>query len=357
MSAVAGTIARAGKALYSRRRKIPGGVAAKLRRRNKGGTGSYSQWTQDYKQGKFGRLNGRKIDRLSTERIIYTHRLMGPFNDYGQFFMSNYQEANGNQLYPLMMFELNSCNNVINSVITGQAPVYRMYQSGSQIGWLQANGQIPDGSATSVHWQLEQSPHANNQSGSFPLDQAIHKWSSLDLELWGCRNKPTKYHIMLCQLSEDVLPDWGNRTGQSAEFWQSMIKHYTYSPLAKMDDGYNRKKIKILKQYTYNIDPTASFENDPDPHVKTVKLYYRFNRMTNFQWQFSTPDVQSIANMNDADWRQENNQPQNQPHPNARLYVMVRASNFTKVVAPNVVDNTTNPSLSWRLRTAWMINN
>lgn len=360
MTSVTRTAIAAGKALFKRRKSAPGRArAVRLRTRTSEGTGSYAQWTQAYKQARFGRLTARKIDRLSTERLVYTHRLIGPFNDYGKQFMLNFQDTNGDQSYPLVLFELNSCNNVINGNIFTANPVYRLmqYSLTTSAAWVPINGQSTDGTTLQSGWILENASHLNTSTGAFPLEQAIHKWSSLDLELWGCRNKPTKFHICLCQFSEDVLPSYGNAGPAATEFWQSLIKHYTYSPLAKMEDGYNRKKMKILKQYKVNIDPTASFENDPDPHVKTMKLFYRFNRMSNFSWEFSNGIGQTIAEMSDADWKQKSNQNKTQLHPNARIYVMVRASNFTKITAPNPVDNTTNPSISWRLRTCWMANN
>lgn len=287
-----------------------------------------------------------------------THRYLGPFDNNGMQYMSNYQAANGLQYYPLVLFELNSCNNIANGAIVTHAPVRQMYQNVSTIQWQPLNGHETDGTTLSSVWQTETSSHASSTVGAVPLDQAIHKWSSLDLELWGTKNKPTKYHIALVQFSEDVLPDWGNRTDQSAEFWQSMVKHYVYNPLAKIDDGYNRRKMKILQQYTYNIDPTASYENDTDPHVKTVKLFYKFNRQSNFSWMYNTPAVQTIPDMNQADWRAERQQNQPQVHPNARIYVMVRASNFTKVTeGVGTIDNTTTPSISWRMKTCYMINN
>lgn len=358
MTSVTRTALAAGRALFKRKGAATGRArGTKLRRRNKEGTGSYSQWTQDYKAGRFGRLTGKKIDSLSYDRVIYCHRRIGPFNDYGQVWLSNYFSPNSTQFYPLFLFELNSCNNMINGVYTGAAPVVQLTQNGTNMNWEQFYAQNPNGTLGSAYWQQEMTGHTAGSAGSVPLMNAIHKWSSLDLELWGCRNKPTKYHICLCQFSEDVLPDFGTAVNQAAEFWQAMVKHYTYSPLAKMDDGFNRKKMKILKQYTYNIDPTANFENDPDPHVKTVKLFYKFNRKTNFAWKFSDPQVQGVVDMNDPDWRQEVNSVQTNAHPNARIYVMVRASNFTKITSPNPITNDTTPSFSWRMRTCWMVNN
>lgn len=327
------------------------------------GTGSYSQWTQAYKSGRFGRLTPKKIDSLSLNRIIFTHRMLGPFNDYGQVFMKNWLKTDGQIEYPLMLMELNSCNNLILGTVTNHSPVRTLYQTADaavdakRMFWYAQPGLLSDGTVDSTgSWQLENSPGTSNASLTFPHEGAIHKWSSIDLELWGCRNKPTKYHIALVQFAEDVLPDWGQRSDQSAEFWQSLVKHYTYSPMAKIDDGWNKKKMKILKQYVYNIDPTASFENDPDPHVKTLKIYYKFNRKCNFSWQFNGPEVQTVADMADEDWKREHGQNQCQVHPNARVYLMIRASNFTRITAPAVIDNTTTPSISWRLRTCYLVN-
>lgn len=322
------------------------------------GTGGYSQWTQRYAKGYFGKLTSRKIDSMSLEKVILTHRRIGPFNDYGQFFMENKLLANGNWNTPLILFELNSTNNYINGTLTNHAPVKRLYQSGLNIAWDDIQGQQTDGTASlSAAWQVETSAHTTGSSQSFPGENAIHKWSSLDLELWGTRNKPTKYDIMLVQFSEDVLPDWGIGSGIRAEFFQSLVKQYTYSPLAKMDDGYNKKKMKIMKHYKVNIDPTANYENDPDPHVKTFKLYYKFNRKCNFAWQNgNNPTVQTIANMNDADWNVTANQNQNQVHPNARIYVMVRASNYAQLPAQTAADSSSTPSISWRMRTCYLTN-
>lgn len=359
----------AGKSVYDATKEAIGALGGKRaarmrtgglrkRKREDEGTGSYAQWTQAYKSARFGRLTGRKVDRLSTERVIFTHRRIGPFNDYGQLFMANSVAANGIYTLPLVLFELNSCNNVINGVYTDHNPVRQLYQTGTSVAWTPVNGQVATGgTASEARWQLETSSHGVTGNGSVPLESAIHKWSSLDLELWGCRNKPTKYMVQLVQFSEDVLPDYNQYGGAIAEFWQSIVKHYTYSPLAKMDDGFNRKKMKILKQYKFNIDPTANFENDPDPHVKTLKLYYKFNRMCNFMWKFNNETPQTVADMQDSDWKQEANQVQTQVHPNARIYVMIRASNFTTIQPGGSVDNTTTPSISWRLRTCYMINN
>lgn len=319
-------------------------------------TGGYAQWTQRYQKGTFGKLTPRKIDKLSIDKIIFTHQRLGAFNDYGQLFLGNEVEANGVLRLPLVLMELNSCNNNINGTISTTNPVYQLSQNGTTTQWLSQSGQLPDGSFGSFQWQLERAPHTATQTNAYPGEAAIHLWSSVDLECWGTRNKPTKYDIMLCQFSEDVLPNYGTSDANATEFWQSMIKHYTYSPLAKMSNGFNAKKMKIMKHYTFNLDPTASYENDPDPHVKTMKLFYRFNRKCNFQWKYSNAAGQTISNLNDGDWQQEDAENQTQVHPNARIYVMIRASNFTRIAFPTTSDNSTCPSISWRIRSAFMVN-
>lgn len=331
------------------------------------GTGGYSQWSQRYATGKFGKLTTRKIDKLSNDTIIMRHQLIGPFNDYGQRFMYNATNPAGDLYYPLILFELNSTNNYINGVQNFMSPVHQMLQLNgtTNISWEALGGQSTDGTLGVTNWLVEKSGHTQTAVASHPMEKSILKWSSLDLELWGQTQKPTMYTVYLCQLSEDVLPDttfttnigkYSTITNQNAcEFWQSMVKRYVYSPLAKIDDGWGRKKIRIMKQYKINIDPTANYENDPDPHVKTLKLFYRFNRKCNFEWKYSNAAGLSIANMNDADWQQEDGENSCQVHPNARLFVMVRASNFVRGSTSTPV-NTTMPSISWCMRSCHLIN-
>lgn len=332
--------------------------------RNQGG-GSM-QWTSRYASGRFGKLTSRKIDKLSTDKVILTHRMMGPFNDYGQRFMYHNTDTPGNCYYPLVLMELNSMPNYINGVRYVPNPVHQMFQrnGGTTIAWEALNGQAQDGTTLSTGWQVEQSVAMETATGSTPHEESVHTWSSIDLECWGQTAKPTKYTIMLVQLNEDVCPNTttGGQYNDISDpaavmFWQSLIKQYTYSPLAKMEDGYNRKKMKIMKQYTFTLDPTTTIESDPDPNVKTMKLYYKFNRQCNFAWRFSNNGAQTIGNMNDADWNQNDGLNTTNVHPNARLFVMIRASNYQRQTTPTNCNNTNTPSISWRLRSAHIVNN
>lgn len=334
-------------------------------------TGGYNQWSQRYEQATFGKLTPRKIDKMSLDNVRFVFQKVGPFNDNGQQYISNYNDGTTVTYKPLILFELNSINNFINGNLQYTCPAYQMYVNNTSgvVGFAVLSGQTNTG-AVSSQWQLEKSSHTSASSQSYPLDNAIHQWSSLDLECWGQVQKPTKYSIMLCQFNEDVLPPdlttqtpaqqvYGDLTGNpnASEFWQSLVKHYSYSPLAKMDDGFNVKKYKILKSYTFNIDPTANYENDPDPHVKTMKLFFRFNRQCNFQWKFANSGPQSAVQMNLPNWQQEDGENQCRVHPNARMFVMIRASDYTLKTAPtDTLTNVNTPSISYRLRSSYLIN-
>lgn len=306
---------------------------------------------------------------MTLDRIVFRHQNIGPFDNNGKQYLGNYDDGVTTKYYPMVLFELNSVNNLINGTFNTVCPVYQLSQltASGRMGFTQLSGQQADGTTSATAWQLEKSPHVVSGTG-YPLNNAIHAWSSIDMECWGTKNKPTKFNIMLCQFNEDVLPadlvtanawyyDSIPSTNNNAnEFWQSLIKHYSYNPLAKLEDGFGTRKMKILKQYTFNIDPTASYENDADPHVKTMKLFYRFNRKCNFQWKYANAAPQSTTDMNQPDFQQEDGENQCHVHPNARLFVMVRASNFTPIVAPASVDNTTSPSISWVMKSCYMIN-
>lgn len=331
--------------------------------------GGYNQWSQQYSQATIGKLTNRKLKSMTTDTVVYVHQNISNFNDNGTRWLYNGTDAAGNLYYPLVLFELNSCINYINGSLNYACPVHSMTQPAgtTNIGWNTYYSQEPDGTSVNGAWKTEKSSHLQTGSGGQPHNNAIHKWSSLDLELWGQKQKPTKFHICLCQFSEDVAPvmqnsaaplwTYGNITDPNAvEFWQSLIKQYSYNPLSKTLNGFSKKKFKIIKQAVINIDPTSSTENDVDPHVHTMKLFYKFNRKSNFQWKFANAAGFSISNMNDADYQQEDGENQVQVHPNAKMFIMVRATNYVRNGNIGVTTNDTTPSISWRLRTAYMLN-
>lgn len=321
------------------------------------GNGAYNQWTQRYASAKFGRMTLRKILKNNMDTTIFTWQNIKQFGGGGTMWLSNHNEGTVRSL-PCYAFDLTSCNNIVNNTLVGGLPMHRLRKAAGNGAntWINASGQAPDGTSSAT-WNVERSGHNINTQVAYPNDNSILKWASIEMECWGCKNYPTKFTVELCQFNEDVVPAFDGDSNYD-EFWDSMIKSYTFNPLLTMQNGYGQKKMKVLRRYNIDIDPTASFENDADPHVKTFKMYFKLNRRCQYDWKFANPNPQTITvnQFDTAQYKQEDQENNTVVHPNARVFLLVRATDYT--VKPDAASvNTTNaPSFSMKVRTAHVIN-
>lgn len=345
---------------YRSGRKFPN--QKKRMRQVEEGTGAYNQWSQRYSQATLGKLTNKKLVRDQLETTVFKWTNLKRFGGQGSYLLGHYTGADTNLYLPCMLIELNSINNFTNGALSVYSPVRHMFKGSSgNYGFVPINGLREDGTSL-PQWHLERSSHTALNPQSYPNDSSIWKWCSMEFEFWGMKNYPTKWSIQLVQLNEDVTPS-SVPTGTSfvtddnaEEFWDSLIKPYSYSPLVHQKNGFAKKKYKLLKQYSINIDPTASFENDASPHCKTFKLFYRMNRKCQFDWKYTNAAGQTQATIESGNWQVEDQENQVQVHPNARMYLLIRASNFEQ--QPNLAACTSanTPSFTAVIRNCHIIN-
>lgn len=345
-----------------RKRSTGSRTQTKRLRRRDSGTGAYSQWSQRYTQARFGRLTNKKLIRDNMEYTIFKWTNLKRFGGQGAYLLGHYTGADSNLYLPCLLIELNSINNYINGNVQTYSPVRHLRKEGNgSFGFSPVQGVDPNGNSTST-WVMERSSHLITNPQSYPNDSSIWKWCSLEFEFWGMKNYPTKWNIQLVQLSEDVTPSYNPNSasvvtdGNAEEFWDSIIKPYSYSPLVHQKSGFGKKKYKVLKQYAINIDPTASFENDASPHCKTFKMFYRMNRKCQFDWKYANADGQTQVTIEAPNWQVEDQENQVQVHPNARMYMLIRASNYE--VQPNLAALTSanTPTITAIIRSCHIVN-
>lgn len=324
-----------------------------------GGTGAYNQWSSRYAQAKFGRLSLKKLLGNLTDHTTFTWQRYGRFGDSGQIFLSNYKDTTaGSEDYtlPIVCMDLTSCLNYQNGTLTQYSPTWQLYKSfnattAGRYQWVPLQGQTPAG-INNTNWQLEYSSHRSNTQMAYPNAASILKFASIELELWGMKNHPTKYTIEVCRFDEEVCPTTDmSADGNYNEFWDSMTKQYAYSPLANNMSGFNKKKYSVLRRYNVDIDPTASFENDSDPHVKTFKIFLRFNRRMNYAWKYANAAGQTAQQYESSVYEQEDNENQCVVHPNARIFLLIRATNYNIQTVVGDITNANTPSFSIKCKT------
>lgn len=344
---------------YKQYKRYRSGTKTRMRNKDTEGTGAYNQWSQRYAKASLGRLTLNKILKNVTDITNFTWQRFGRFGDNGQLFLQNFKDtAVGFEKYtlPVMIMDLTSCLNYSNGSLVQYSPMWQLQKSfavatAGRYQWIALQGQTPAG-INNTNWQLEYSTHRSNTQMAYPNGASILKWASINLELWGMKNHPTKYTIEVCRFAEDVVPTTDMSADQNYnEFWDSMTKQYTYSPLSSSMSGYNKKKYSVIRRYNVNIDPTASFENDSDPHVKTFKIFLKFNRKMNYAWKYSNAAGQTAQQYESSYYEQEDNENQTVVHPNARIFLMIRASNYNVQTVTTDISNANTPSISIKCRT------
>lgn len=344
-----------------RTRKRAAGSRTRTKSKDNDGTGPYQQWSQRYAQGTFGKLTMNKL--INKEYLLITHQNFTRFNQgRGAYFLAQYTDAASNSRFlPFVCWDLTSTPNHTGGGggISTPAPMSVISKSTSaatdgNIQWKSVVGKDMLGSS-SMLWQVEQSEHGINQPGSYPGAQSVLQWVSVEFELWGQQQYHTKYTIELCQMHEDVVPDTSlavTATGGPYEmFWDNHMKSYTYSPLYSGSvHGFRGKKMKVWKRYNVDIDPTSTTETNADPHCKTFRMFFKFNRRCDYGWRKAGGAGQNIAEFDDADQPTEINANELTVHPSARIYLNVRATDFNVKASAAELGVANTPSISWKIR-------
>lgn len=327
-------------------------------------TGAYNQWSQRYAQARLGKLTLRKIIKNTTDELRLVWQKIDRFGNDGTIKMTHTNTTLATPTtmdLPLVCVELNSSPNVIAGTVTNHAPVcfLRKTIANGSYTWVNIQGQTTTG-VPNINWQIERSPGLTSAVTSYPNDCSILKWVQAELELHGMRNYPTKWTIELCKFSEYVTPNQTPGTaitdGNYCEFWDNMLKPYTYSPLSQLVPGFKKKQMTILKRYNVDIDPTASFENDANPHIKTFRMFFRMNRKCSYDWAFTNAAAQPQADFEDVDYKQEDGDNNTQVDPKARIFLLMRATNFQAQTDPAAATDVNTPMMNMRIRASHLIN-
>lgn len=143
----------------------------------------------------------------------------------------------------------------------------------------------------------------------------------------GPTQKSTKWCIQLVQLSESVTPGWASSNDTLATaFWEAIHKPYGFSPLDPGPASHLRKYLKVLKSMYVTMDAPESSEDHVSSRMRQVDFTAFLNRKCNYAWghnedltNLGTDDVPENAELvNDREFSTH-------VHPNARVYIMVRA--------------------------------
>lgn len=321
------------------------------------GTGVGNEWSSKRVNWKIGRITTRKIISNTIEGLIDRWQRLKAFNTNGSLFFSKQTNSpvSGATKCPIFLMDLSCIPNIVDDTGNINYPqnMWELYfiNATGQYGWLQVPGQAATGSTGTTYatggWQYEKvigggsvikAPHAN----------ALLKWLDVRMNLWGTSTKPVKVTASIVQLPTYAQPidtynvaatavsstagivcsdngTSGNDQG-SVGFWTELLDHQTYNPISIVGRR-QQKGLKVIRTTTVQFDPKTSIESgDTDPHCKTVKMFVKAGRKLNYAWQDSTYGLTGNDTTDAvADWDASIGNNNCFTHPNAKLYLMLRA--------------------------------
>lgn len=318
-----------------------------------------------------------KNHRLPTGAGAYTVNTIGAVPLVNQD-----NSLNGGTRLPGMLMSLTRIPNLINaagtaspSTVNAMIPfldsggnfVWKNSESslGNSGGTLDLFGIQPDGTYSDNYSYV----YTNNRSGAssdyFPGRYGILKNVNLKLELWGQKTRPTKFHIVICQLDQDVNPsmiaDATTITGRSTtftnatnacKFWTNEFKPYTHHPWAATYTAQN-VGMKVLFSDTVYIEAKSTQDNDTTPQCRMKNYTFAFNRRCHFDWDQDNNTSVTEADVNRFNRENYINQNRADVNPNARIYFFIKAENFKKT-APAIASTSTDDNIpSFSMKTSW----
>lgn len=289
------------------------------------------------------------IVKANTHYVRYIFQGVKEFDNHGYYWMSNTVDGLGVRTLPLYMFDLTAAQNANASgnIIYSQ-PFVRAFMNNAdgKIFFQPVNGLTNDGVTLSPNLQVETAPSAFAIAGAgyYPSVRDILSSINIKLNLWGASHKGTQFYVQIVSISEnDLIPSHLTEastsqqvTSERTAFYQGLLKHLTFNPITSSSTIHSRK-LKIIRTWKVEVDPAESSENDPDPHVKTLKISMPIQRMVTY--------TQTAGALNTgADFAEQADYAINTGHQltaqtdaRRRLYLMIRASNYgTDVENSNV---------------------
>jgi len=303
------------------------------------------------------------LTRAQLEPLVYRWNGVKAFSGNGFYWLSNKTVSASTRALPLYLFDLTAVN---NEGLAAPTPFLMLQQDNTAgaMAFTPISGLAEDGTTATSSLVEEISPLSG--TGAATALTKVHRKSILDsisiqMNCWGSTTKADKYMVALVRFTDDdLVPTHGSYVSDLAaantkrtDFYQSMMKPLTFNPIATTG-GLFSKKMKIIKQMAFTIQPNSTTDGDTDPDVKVIKWFVKMNKLLNYVEKATT--LTNVADTNDqADYaRQTESEITNQVNPKSRIYLMIRCTNYG---VDGTESNVLTPSFDLSIRTRHSVTN
>lgn len=364
-------------ARLGKRRRFASGSGTVTKRVRIGDSAGYTQWKRYGFNRKLARLTLRKTLRANAATADFVWRAVAPLRERGMLWMYNRVEAATHDQWsrPIYLVDLTSAYTQHGNV----APVHRLIRGTILENSLQIPAyiaqEVPGLSPTDIRsnaWDLGTEYGWQRAFETDPerlSEKSILKWSEIRLDLWGCKKAPVEFTLSLVQFDEKALPPHSLTDGiterQAVDWWDDLSTKLINNPnIRRPPNGEFNNLLKVIDRKTFTINPTATYESDVDPHCKTVRLFYRHNRLVNFVWKSGDPagtNVDQVSTDPASTTRynpQLSNDGMSTAEPKARVYLMITCANWSgtadwATAAPAVPTTEKDASFNLQVYNRW----
>lgn len=139
------------------------------------------------------------------------------------------------------------------------------------------------GSTGAAGWQITQLNGASGPAGAEP--RAFLKWVNLRFNFYGARNRTTTFKVHIVRfmtLNRNFLLN--GTTAEAKDIMQYLERPLVFNNL-QTDTTQTRRKMKIIKSYTYKVDPQQSTDlNTTTGKIHEANIFLRMNKAINLDW-------------------------------------------------------------------------
>lgn len=141
-------------------------------------------------------------------------------------------------------------------------------------------------------WWIEKAPGPSGLAATQPyFTHSTLKWIDIKLMLYGTKNLPTMYDVMLCYVPDKLYnfqwhidytssanPEWVN-------FIQENCEQFSFNPIHTADASM-KSKIKPIWHKQFVIQTPVTNEGDASiPHFREVRIFKKLDKLQRYTWK------------------------------------------------------------------------
>jgi len=246
------------------------------------------------------------------------------------FVLRNWEMSGSDtNIYPCHIYDLTTR---LRTSHPGDHTVGKQLYNDGDIKFININGKNSAGALT-PYWTNYRTTHADINSLA-EASKSILKNVRCDFLFQGLAAMPTTFYVDIVQFDEEALIPTSSVSEIKNGFYERYIHRLISHPLSKVPGTMvETGRMKIMKRFKYNIAPDSNTNRDANAGTLQTSININLNRICNWDWR-PIEGVNTVDEIDDPnEFPVEENSTANNPqnylrNPKARVYMIVRCSNY-----------------------------